>query len=380
MEIRSRSRALLLAAALAAAPPATAEDRLLDEALGFAGAFGYFQSGAPGFVIAAVRDGQTSFAGFGETARGSGKTPDADTIMRVGSVSKVFCGETLASLVVEGKLGFTDRLQDRLGYDVTLPERDGKPIRLIDLVTHSAGLPREVPRPDAPAADPFSTNTREAQIAALAADPLLFAPGTGALYSNFGFDLLGAALANAGGKPYAELLRDRVLGPLGMNDTLSNPRPGDQGRLMQGHNFDGSPMPFAPTPVTIECAGGLYTTANDMMRWMKWQLDRFSPDDQELRLLDQAAYLYRDGLRPAAGFDEAGTMDAIGLAWVVMMPEGDRPLILQKTGGLQGMFAYVALAPMWGVGVFAAMNEFNVGGFEAMVSTVTGLITELAPR
>ena len=85
----------------------------------------------------------------------------------------------------------------RLGWDVTIPERDGRAIRLIDLATHSSGLPREVERPPASADDPFGTVTKEACIAALKTDPLLFAPGTGVLYSNFAFDLLAQALAHA---------------------------------------------------------------------------------------------------------------------------------------------------------------------------------------
>jgi D-alanyl-D-alanine-carboxypeptidase/D-alanyl-D-alanine-endopeptidase len=221
----------------------------------------------------------------------------------------------------------------------------------------------------------------EAQIAGLAADPLLFTPGTGASYSNWGFDLLGAALANTAGKPYADLLAERVLTPLGMKDTLFTPRPEDRDRLMQGHFFDGAPMPFAPTPVTIECAGGLYTTANDMLRWMQWHLDRPSAADEEMRLIDHAAWLYRDGLVPAAGFDEGGgELDALGLGWVVMLPEGNRPLILQKTGGLQGMFAYVAIAPSRGMGVFVAINQFSTGGFSVMVNAALNLITDLSPR
>jgi D-alanyl-D-alanine-carboxypeptidase/D-alanyl-D-alanine-endopeptidase len=373
---------LAFAAALSAALPggAAAEDRLLDEALNFAGAIGFYNAGAPAFVIAAVRGGETSFAGFGEAVDGSGRAPDADTIMRIGSISKAFCGATLADMVAGGELALTDRLQDRLDYDVTVPEMDGRPIRIIDLVTQSAGLPREVPRPDAPADDPFSTNTEATQVAALKADPLLYPPGTGALYSNFGFDLLGATLANVGGKPYADLLAERFLEPLGMTDTVFNPGPEDRDRLMQGHGFDGTAMPWVPTPVSIECAGGLHTTANDMLAWIKWHLDRSVSDDAETRLLDHAAWRYRDGLVPAAGFDEGGEMDALGLAWVVMLPEGDRPLILQKSGGLQGMFAYLAIAPTRDIGVFAAINEFSVGGFGAMVDTVTGLITDLAPR
>jgi D-alanyl-D-alanine-carboxypeptidase/D-alanyl-D-alanine-endopeptidase len=99
-----------------------------------------------------------------------------------------------------------------------------------------------------------------------------------------------------------------------------------------------------------------------------------------MRLLDHATYLNRDGLNPVFGLDEAGEMDAMGLGWAVMQPEGNRPLILQKTGGLQGQFSYVAFAPSRGVGVFVSMNEFTVGGFDMMAKAANELITELAPR
>ena len=98
------------------------------------------------------------------------------------------------------------------------------------------------------------------------------------------------------------------------------------------------------------------------------------------RAIDHAAYVYRDGLDPVAGLDEAGQMDAMGLGWVVMTPRGHRPLILQKSGGLQGQFSYIAFAPTRGVGVFVSINEFNAAGFGEMAKAVNDLITELAPR
>ena len=51
-----------------------------------------------------------------------------------------------------------------------------------------------------------------------------------------------------------------------------------------------------------------------------------------MRLLDHATYLHRDELNPVFGMDEGGMMDAMGLGWVVMQPEGNRPLILHKSG------------------------------------------------
>lgn len=99
-----------------------------------------------------------------------------------------------------------------------------------------------------------------------------------------------------------------------------------------------------------------------------------------MRLLAHAAYLPRDGLNPVFGMDEGGTMDAMGLGWVVVAPDGTRPLVLEKSGGLQGQFSYVAVAPSRGIGVFVSINAFSVGGFDAMEKAVNELIAELAPR
>ncbi len=78
--------------------------------------------------------------------------------------------------------------------------------------------------------------------------------------------------------------------------------------------------------------------------------------------------------------DESGHMDAMGLGWVIMAPKRDRPLILQKAGGLQGVFSYVAFAPARGIGVSAAINAFDVAAGLAMAKAANDLIVELSPR
>jgi serine-type D-Ala-D-Ala carboxypeptidase/endopeptidase len=287
----------------------------------------------------------------------------------------------MGSMVADGSIGVTDPLAGHLGDDWTVPERDGRTIRLIDLVTQSSGLPREVPnqtggRPD----DPFAGNTVELSRAELAkSDVYLFAPGTGVFYSNWGFDLLGQALAEAGGKPYFDLLEERVLGPRGLLDTKLNIAEGDADRTMQGHFFDGTPMPLVPSPETIACAGGLYTSARDMQKWMAWHLDRGSVDDN-WRTIDHAGWVWRDGLRTVSGIDDAGQMGMMSLGWVGVLPDGDKPLMLNKTGGLQGQFSYVVIAPTRGIGVFVSINQFSVGGFTGMVEAANKLVAELAPR
>jgi serine-type D-Ala-D-Ala carboxypeptidase/endopeptidase len=103
--------ALLLAAEIAASKPAAAEDRLLNEAVNFTGTLTWLATKVPGFILVAVRNGEIAVVGFGTINDKDGKAPDANTMFRIGSVSKVFCSAVLASMVLDGKLRFEDRLR-----------------------------------------------------------------------------------------------------------------------------------------------------------------------------------------------------------------------------------------------------------------------------
>ncbi|WP_292523706.1 D-alanyl-D-alanine-carboxypeptidase/endopeptidase AmpH [Methyloceanibacter sp.] len=363
---------------VAAAAPASA-DPLLDETVEFTGSVLFLQTKVPGLLIGAVRNGDTAIYGFGESSDG-GKEPDGDTVLRIGSITKAFTGQVLAALTADGTVSLTQRLGELAPDLGTGKDPNVSAIRLIDLATHSAGLPRELPREPGPADDPLNTITRDGFVSWLNTEPLLYAPGTGVLYSNFAFDLLAIGLSDAAKTPYPELLKKHVTGPLGMSDTTFELDEEQKTRFMQGHNFDGKPLPDIPTGDMAVGSGGLYSTPKDLLRWMQWHLDRLAEKDAETRLLDHAAYLVRDNLNPVQGMDESGHMDAMSLAWVVMMPEGNRPLILQKAGGLQGTFAYIAFAPTRGVAAFVAINKFDFGAAMTMAEVVNEMIATLAPR
>ena len=186
---------LVLAVVLATAPVGSrAEDKLLAEAVDFTGTFIFLEAKVPGLVIGVVRNGETVVRGYGEISDGSGKEPNGDTLMRVGSITKVFCGAVLASMVADGSVKLTDPLQDRLGWDVTIPGRDGKQIRLIDLATHASGLPREAE--GKPAEVATSDRSKEDYVSSLTPDALLFCAGHRRLLFQFRFRPAGASLGH----------------------------------------------------------------------------------------------------------------------------------------------------------------------------------------
>src|SRR5262245_25147284 len=91
-----------------------AKDQLLDGAVDFTGTMLFLDSKVPGLVIGAVRNGETTVAGFGKIRDGSDQTPDGRTLVRIGSITKAFTGAVLASLAADGIVRFTDPLQKRL--------------------------------------------------------------------------------------------------------------------------------------------------------------------------------------------------------------------------------------------------------------------------
>jgi serine-type D-Ala-D-Ala carboxypeptidase/endopeptidase len=372
--------AVIFAAFIWTGMRAARADPLLDEIVEFTGAVFYLEHKVPALVIGVVRNGEMSVHGFGERAGAVSPAPAGDTLLRIGSITKAFTGEVLAHLAVDNKVKLSQSITKSWPELSTGAKAGVGNIRLIDLVTHSAGLPREMPHQTGPDNDPFATITVEAFTEWMKKEPLLFAPGKSVLYSNFGFDLLALALSKAANRPYPELLESFITIPLTMKDTVFVLSAEQKQRLMQGHGFDGAALPDVPTGSVIVGSGRLYSTPKDLLCWMSWHLDRFGNTGAEVRLLDHALYLMRDGLETVSGIDESGRMDAMGLAWVGMMPEGGRPFILQKAGGLQGTFSYIAFAPSRGVGVFIAINQFDFGTAMAMAEVANHLIATLAPR
>lgn len=366
---------LPLAAMLACAfaLPADAGDALLEEALAFSGQIFHLDSGVPGLVIAGVRGDESAVFGFGEIAKGSGLEPDGDTLIGVGSITKSFTGLVLAHLVAEGEVDLTDPAGPHVGLVDDLLERDGHKIRMIDLATHAGGLGRELEPIEG--AEQYSAASFAGN---LEGDPLLFTPGTGILYSNIGFDVLAMALSGVAGKTYAELLEEAVLAPIGLGSTGYDRLGGDN--TMAGYDWNGEPMPSDESNANRRGASALRTTANDMVKYLQWNLDRFGEAGAEARAISHAAHLIRDGLDPVYGLDESGRMDAMGLGWVIMMPEGNRPLIIQKAGGADGIFSYIAFAPHRGVGIFISINQFNFAAGKEMAGMANDLIAALAPR
>ena len=369
--MRSILLALVLALATVTASRA-ADDPVLAEATNLTGGIMFLNSGAPGMVLVVVRGDRTLVRGYGETEKGNKHEPDGASLLRINSITKVFTTEVLVALAAEGKLALTDPLQ-RFAGDAKVPEFGTHPITLLDLATHSAALPREmgaVPE----GANPRAWPTRDDRWKWLPDYKLPWAPGTIAAYSNPGFDFLADAIETAGGQPYPDLLRTRVTAPLGMTDTGFAPTQEQCARLMIGTGLGG--VATCVDTHATDGSGGLYSTGNDMARWLRHNL----ADANGVLALSHAVYRPRQSIPVAIGFDEAGPMAGLGLGWVAMAAQGIQPMLLVKSGGGAGFMSYVAFAPGRAVGVFVAVNRVDFPMFVGLTDTANKLIASLVTR
>src|ERR1700678_2829780 len=100
------------------------------------------QKQAAGIVVGIVEPSGRRVVAYGNLGKGDPRTVDGDTIFEIGSISKVFTSLLLADMVNRKEVTLDDPAAKYLPENVTMPERSGKSITLLDLSTHSSGLPR----------------------------------------------------------------------------------------------------------------------------------------------------------------------------------------------------------------------------------------------
>ena len=174
---------------------------------------------AVGIVVGVMEpDGSTRIFAAGEAG------PDAQplgerSVFEIGSTTKVFTAILLADMVAKGEVAFDDPVAKFLPEgEVTMPTRGGKEITLLDLSTHRSALPR-MPDNFTPAdeTNPYVDYTVKQMYEFLSTHELRRDIGAEAEYSNLGVGLLGHVLARVNGSSYEELVRERILDPLGMS-------------------------------------------------------------------------------------------------------------------------------------------------------------------
>jgi serine-type D-Ala-D-Ala carboxypeptidase/endopeptidase len=226
-----------------------------------------------GIVIGLVSPEGRRIVAHGHFGTDSPRLMDANTIFEVGSVTKVFTALLLADMIQRNEVKLDDPVAKHLPEEAVVPQRGGKEITLADLATHTSGLSR-IPDNFSPTADPvniYADYSVEQLYQFLLTHRLTRDIGAHWGYSNLGYGLLGQALTRRAGADYETLVRDRILTPLGMKSTAIALSPEMKAKLAAGHNLASEAVPNWDL-TTFAGAGGLRSTANDMLTFLEMAL------------------------------------------------------------------------------------------------------------
>jgi CubicO group peptidase (beta-lactamase class C family)/D-alanyl-D-alanine dipeptidase len=301
----------------------------------------------PALSIALIDDQQIVWAeGFG-MADPKTKTPaTADTVYRIGSVSKLFTDIAIMQLVERGELNLDAPVTDYLP-DFHPKNPFGTPITLRQVMSHRSGLLREPP-----VGNYFETSqpTLAATVHSLNDTELVFAPNTHTKYSNAAIAVVGYLLETRSHEPFAQYLKSSVLDPMGLRHSSFEPEPAIIANLAKGEMWTYDGLSFeAPTfQLGMAPAGSMYSAVNDLGHFVSVLLAQGKVEDRTV-------------LKPATleqmwspQFPNPGDR-VFGLGFIVGALDGHR--LVGHGGAIYGFATTVDLLPEDKVGVVVVATK-----------------------
>lgn len=311
----------------------------------------------PGVVVSVVKDGRVVFAkGYGYADAPEGRSADgADSLFRIGSISKTFVWTAAMMLADRGMLDLDADVNDYL-KDVEIPEAFDAPVTMNHLMAHRAGFE-----------DSFGVYTHTDDTDLTLAQALtkdmpdrVFPPGARTSYSNWGSALAAKVVEDAAGVPYETFLQEEILRPLGMSSTtLRGPAvmpDALRDRLSLGHRLEaqhGVEQDYMQLGVYAP-AGAMASSAADMARWMQFHLAGGVLDGARLMSPEAHARMLSRRFN-----DRVGGVD---LAHGFIATPYRGTILYGHAGGTANFLSNMIFAPELGVGVFVSQNTVNQSG------------------
>ncbi|HTX04154.1 MAG TPA: serine hydrolase domain-containing protein [Candidatus Acidoferrales bacterium] len=214
-----------------------------------------------GFSVAVARGGTVAFsAARGERNLDPKAPATVETWYCIGSVTKQFTAALIMQLVEARRLALDDKLA------TVLPEfPHASDVTFRQLLNHTSGLAEYSGQVFSAGLLDKAGVRPDALVALIAGKPLDFVPGTKWEYSNSNYVALGLTIEKIAGKPYAHVLRERIIQPLGI---AVYPGPPPSGEIARGYTAGTTPMPMAPSDISwAYAAGEIYATVGGLVAW-----------------------------------------------------------------------------------------------------------------
>jgi CubicO group peptidase (beta-lactamase class C family) len=325
----------------------------------------YAERGAqPALAYGVVAAGQLVHAGGLGERRIGGPAPDAGTVFRIASMTKSFTATTVLLLRDDGLLALDDLAEQYVPELRDWPPvtPDAQRVRIRHLLTMSAGFPTDDPWGDREQGTPLPAFSEFLSQGV----SFNWAPGTRFEYSNLGYAILGRVISAAAGAPYAEVVRARVLDPLGMSQTGYEAGQFASGDLAAGYRREGrgwAELPWAPYGAFAPM-GGVFSTVHDLARWVSGFAGAWPPGGEDHRPHPLAGASRREMQLPQVSTGARGPAPLPGPAapgsygfglFVDEDPVWGR--IVHHSGGYPGFGSNMRWHPATGIGVITLGNS-----------------------
>jgi CubicO group peptidase (beta-lactamase class C family) len=304
-----------------------------------------------GVTVALVRDQEIIFAGgFGFADKQKRLPARADTVYRAGSISKLFTALAAMQLVEQGRLDIDKPVTNFVpDFRIVIPFGNAPPITLRQLMCHRSGMVRECPIGSYfDDAEPGMNRT----IASLASCVLVHPPATKTKYSNSGVTIVGVAVERVSGMPFEAYQQQHLLRPLAMTNSSFVPGAPIRRKLAAGYlpvAQPGGGFHEIRAPVfelgTL-AAGNLYTTAEDLARFVTWLFNDARPAAKVVKRETLAQMFVPQLTDQANGF---------GLGFGVNSYRGRKTV--SHTGAVYGFSSSLVAVPSEKVGVIVLCND-----------------------
>jgi CubicO group peptidase (beta-lactamase class C family) len=333
----------------------------------------------PGIAAAVVANDRVASVGsLGIRKIGSTEPFKVTDQVHLGSCTKAMTATLIGMLVEEKKVAWGTRLRDIFPSASAIIHPDFETVTLGHLLTHRAGLPRDVDWWQL--AGKTTTAKRKSLLNTVFQNPPLSSPGSKYLYSNVGYALIGLVAEHITGQSWESLMTKRLFEPLGMTSAGFG-SPGHAGKVDQpwGHRaFGGNPNEIRATqfdnPPVMGPAGTVHCSIVD---WARFALLHVRSERGKPNLLTRATL--RDLHTPPPGFSYA-------CGWLVSERSSANGATLFHNGSNMAWFSAIWLAPALNVAVVAATNLGTDAGSKASDQAVSELrrsinyLTQLAGR
>ena len=328
-----------------------------------------------GLAVGIVENGEIRFLkGYGVTMAGSDDPVGTHTVFRWASLSKGVAADMIALLAAENKLSLYEPV-GKYAATLRLPGGNEEKATISDLLSHRLGLFAHAN--DSKLEDDLDPKYLRSSLATLNA---ICSPGQCHAYQNVAYDAAAEVVEKVTGRPYAEVVRERLFLPLGMSSaTMSRQglmsatswaRPHRGGR-------NSKPLQVAEAYYRVPAAGGVNSSIKDLTAWLQAQMggDPQVIPPAVLQEVQSPRVRTRNQMRK---FRERIPVANYGLGWRVYDFAGQR--VIGHHGGVSGYRSLILFDPVRKAGVVALWNNSSTSQPNGLEIEVMDMVYGLPPR